>query len=98
MSDRYLNLVNSPVGSAVASRVGLPQPVRLRRYAAGDPLLPGPALLGSTSGKPTAALRKALTSAGAEVLDSIAEGDRVGAAVLDARSVATPADLGALRE
>jgi len=98
MSDRYLNLVNSPVGSAVASRVGLPQPVRLRRYVAGDPLLPGPAVLGSTSGKPTAALRKALTSAGAEVLDSIAEGDRIGAAVLDARSVATPSDLGALRE
>ena len=49
VSDRYLNLVNSPVGSAVASRVGLPQPAVLRRYAAGDPLLPGPVLLGSTS-------------------------------------------------
>ena len=98
MSDRYLNLVNSPVGSAVASRVGLPQPAKLRRYSAGDPLLPGPALLGSTTGKPTAALRKALAGAGADVLDSIGEGDRIAAAVLDARSVATPADLGALRE
>jgi 3-oxoacyl-[acyl-carrier protein] reductase len=98
MSDRYLNLVNSPVGSAVASRVGLPQPAKLRRYSAGDPLLPGPALLGSTTGKPTAALRKVLTGAGAEVLDSIGEGDRISAAVLDARSVATPGDLGALRE
>jgi 3-oxoacyl-[acyl-carrier protein] reductase len=98
MSDRYLNLVNSPVGSAVASRVGLPQPVKLRRYAAGDPLLPGPALLGSTSGKSAAALRKALIGAGAEVLDSVAEGDRIGAAVLDARSIAIPSDLGALRE
>ena len=98
MSDRYLNLVNSPVGSAVASRVGLPQPAKLRRYAPGDPLLPGPALLGSTSGKTTAALRKALAGAGAEVIDSVVEGDRIAAAVLDARSIAAPSDLGALRE
>jgi 3-oxoacyl-[acyl-carrier protein] reductase len=98
MSDRYLNLVNSPVGSAVASRVGLPQPAKLRRYSSGDPLLPGPALLGATSGKPSAALRKMLTGAGVEVLDTATEGERIAAAVLDARAVATPSDLGALRE
>jgi 3-oxoacyl-[acyl-carrier protein] reductase len=98
MSDRYLNLVNSPVGSAVASRVGLPQPAKLRRYSAGDPLLPGPAALGATSGKPSAALRKMLTSAGVEVLDSLGDGERVSAVVLDARSVEQPSDLGALRE
>ena len=69
MSDRYLNLVNSPVGSAVASRVGLPRPAVLRRYSAGDPLLPGPALLGSTTGKAAAALKRLLTSAGVEVVD-----------------------------
>ncbi|MDT4921715.1 MAG: 3-oxoacyl-[acyl-carrier protein] reductase [Pseudonocardiales bacterium] len=98
MSDRYLNLVNSPFGSAVASRVGLPQPAKLRRYSAGDPLLPGPAVLGATGGKPAAALRKALTGAGVEVLDTLPEDAKVAAAVLDARSVVTPADLGALRE
>ena len=97
MSDRYLNLVNSPLGSAVASRVGLPQPVKLRRYSAGDPLLPGPALLGATGGKPAAALRKLLVDAGGDVADSLGEGERIAAAVLDARSVATPSDLGALR-
>jgi 3-oxoacyl-[acyl-carrier protein] reductase len=98
VSDRYLNLVNSPVGSAVASRVGLPQPAKLRRYSAGDPLLPGPAVVGTTSGKAPTALRKLLTGAGAEVLDALPEETRVAAAVLDARSVATPADLGALRD
>jgi 3-oxoacyl-[acyl-carrier protein] reductase len=98
LSDRYLNLVNSPFGSAVASRVGLPQPAKLRRYSAGDPLLPGPAVLGATGGKPAAALRKALTGAGVEVLDTLPEDAKVAAAVLDARSVVTPADLGALRE
>jgi 3-oxoacyl-[acyl-carrier protein] reductase len=98
MSDRYLNLVNSPVGSAVAARVGLPRPVKLRRYSAGDPLLPGPALLGSTVGKPTAALKKLLTSAGIDVLDTLGAEDRVAGVVLDARTIATPADLGAVRE
>ena len=70
MSDRYLSLVNSPVGSAVASRVGLPRPAVLRRYEPGEPLLPGPVLLGAAPGettKATAALRKTVTAAGAEV-------------------------------
>jgi 3-oxoacyl-[acyl-carrier protein] reductase len=98
MSDRYLNLVNSSLGSAVASRVGLPQPAKLRRYSAGDPVLPGPALLGSTAGKPAAALRKMLTGAGVQVADTLSEGERAAALVLDARSIAQPSDLAALRE
>ena len=98
MSDRYLTLVNSPVGSAVASRVGLPQPAVLRRYSAGDPLLPGPAAVGSTSGAVSTALTTILTKAGVEVLDPLPEGRKIAAAVLDARSVTSPADLGALRE
>ncbi len=97
MSDRYLNLVNSPVGSAVASRIGLPQPAKLRRYSVGDPLLPGPALVGSTQGKPTAALDTLLTDAGVEVLDALAHGEPA-ALVLDARSLAQPSDLAAVRE
>jgi 3-oxoacyl-[acyl-carrier protein] reductase len=78
--------------------VGLPRPVKLRRYSAGDPLLPGPALLGSTAGKPAAALRKLVTSAGAELLDALGPEDRVAALVLDARSVAVPTDLGGVRD
>ena len=98
MSDRYLNLVNSPVGAALATRVGLPQPAKLRRYQPGDPLLPGPALLGSTSGTAPTALRALLVGAGVEVLDQLGEGQKVAALVLDAREVATPSDLGAVRE
>ena len=97
MADRYMSLVNSSVGSAVASRVGLPKPVVLRRYREGDPLLPGPALLGSTSGAVDAELRKLLEVAGADVRDAATDDDRWGALVLDARSVSSPADLGALR-
>ncbi len=100
MSDRYLNLVNSSVGSAVASRVGLPQPAVLRRYQAGDPLLPGPALVGSTAGRPSAALKKLLTQAGVETVDDVdnlGTGEKVAAAVLDARAITAPSDLAALR-
>jgi 3-oxoacyl-[acyl-carrier protein] reductase len=98
MSDRYLNLVNSPVGSALAARIGLPRPAVLRRYQAGAPVLPGPALVGSTSGKVPASVLRALTAAGVEITDASSESDRVAAVILDARSVATPADLAAVRD
>ncbi|GAB2480809.1 3-oxoacyl-ACP reductase [Jatrophihabitans fulvus] len=98
MSDRYLNLVNSSVGSAVADRVGLPKPAKLRRYESGAPVVPGPVLFGSTSSRPAAAVRKAIEAAGADVVDAVPEGTKVAAAVLDARSIATPADLAAVRE
>jgi 3-oxoacyl-[acyl-carrier protein] reductase len=95
MSDKYLNLVNSPLGSAVASRVGLPRPAVLRRYQAGEPLVPGPVLLGSASGKVAAALTKLVSAAGAEVTDHSSEDARLGALIFDARGIATPADLAA---
>jgi 3-oxoacyl-[acyl-carrier protein] reductase len=98
MSDRYLNLVNSPVGSALAARIGLPRPAVLRRYQAGAPVLPGPALVGSTSGKVPASVLRALTAAGVEITDASSESDRVAAVIVDARSVATPADLAAVRD
>jgi 3-oxoacyl-[acyl-carrier protein] reductase len=98
MSDRYLNLVNSPVGSKLASRVGLPQPARLRRYGTGDPLLSGPALLAAASGEPATPLREMLAGAGADVIDEPREGQQLGALVLDARRVAEPSDLATVRE
>jgi 3-oxoacyl-[acyl-carrier protein] reductase len=97
MSDRYLNLVNSPIGAKVASTVGLPRPAVLRRYRAGDPIVTGPVLLGSTSGQVPAALTKIVKRAGAEPQTEATDGTRWGALVLDARSLATPSDLGGLR-
>jgi 3-oxoacyl-[acyl-carrier protein] reductase len=97
MSDRYLNLVNSPVGSAIADRVGLPKPSVLRRYQPGAPILPAPALLGATNGAVPAALKKAVVATGAVVEDSVGEGEKIGALILDARKVAKPADLGDVR-
>ncbi|MFG2061689.1 3-oxoacyl-ACP reductase [Micromonospora sp. NPDC048871] len=50
MSDRYASFVQSGAGRALVKRLGLPDPPRLRRYAPGEPILPGPVLLGSASG------------------------------------------------
>jgi 3-oxoacyl-[acyl-carrier protein] reductase len=97
MSDKYLNLVNSPLGAKVASTVGLPRPAVLRRFRAGDPILPGPALLGSATGPVAASLEKLVAATGAETRTAAEEGTRWGALILDAREVATPADLAGLR-
>jgi 3-oxoacyl-[acyl-carrier protein] reductase len=97
MSDRYLNLVNSPLGAKLASTIGLPRPVVLRRYRAGDPIVPGPVLLGSTSGDAAPELAKIVADAGAEVASQPAEGTKWGALIVDARSVAAPSDLANLR-
>ena len=98
MADRYLDLVNSPFGSAVASRVGLPKPAKLRRYREDAPILPGPVLIGAVNGKVKASLTKLVGATGAEVRAAETEGDRWGALIFDATAVSTPADLAALRE
>ncbi|MGH8860313.1 MAG: 3-oxoacyl-ACP reductase [Jatrophihabitantaceae bacterium] len=97
MADRYLNLVNSPIGAKVASTVGLPRPAVLRRYRAGAPIVPGAVLLGSTSGRVPDTLVKTVASAGAEAATEPSEGARWGALILDARAVATPSELANLR-
>jgi 3-oxoacyl-[acyl-carrier protein] reductase len=97
MSDRYLSLVNSPVGSAVASRVGLPRPAVLRRYEPGAPLLPAAALLGSTAGVVPSDVATLLKGAGVEVREASNDNEKWGALILDARDVRTPADLAAFR-
>jgi len=96
MSDRYLNFVNSAIGSAVATRVGLPRPAVLRRYESAGPLLPGPVLLGSTSGVPRPGLADTLAAAGADVR-ATGPDDWWGALILDATGVGTPQELGGAR-
>ncbi|WP_428962667.1 3-oxoacyl-ACP reductase [Micromonospora fluostatini] len=99
MTDRYASFVRSAAGRTLVRRLGLPDPPRLRRHTPGDPLLPGPALLGAATGgrlaEPVGAL---LTAAGVEVRDPAAgsaAGARVGALVYDATGVT---DSTALRQ
>jgi 3-oxoacyl-[acyl-carrier protein] reductase len=89
VSDKYLNLVNSPAGKAVASRVGLPRPAVLRRYHPGTPLLPGPALTNNAD------VAKGLDI---EVRDADDGETRWAALLYDGTDVAAVSDLVPLRE
>ncbi|MHB8659132.1 MAG: 3-oxoacyl-ACP reductase [Solirubrobacteraceae bacterium] len=50
MTDRYQQLINTPVGKFVSKQVGLPSPVELERYEPGRPVVSGPVLLGAAPG------------------------------------------------
>ena len=72
MTDRYASFANSGPGRTLVRRLGLPNPPRLRRHRPGDPLVPGPVLLGAAPGGRLAdAVRKLLTGAGVEVRDPV---------------------------
>jgi 3-oxoacyl-[acyl-carrier protein] reductase len=47
MTDRYQQLVNTPIGKLVTKQVGLPAPPRLERFSPGRPVITGPVLLGA---------------------------------------------------
>jgi 3-oxoacyl-[acyl-carrier protein] reductase len=91
MSDRYSQIVNAPVVSALARQVGLPQPVSLDRYTPGAPVVAGPVLSGAA---PDGRLGKALSA----FLDQIkaeragAEG-RAKALLFDATGIADSTEL-----
>ncbi|GGN96946.1 3-oxoacyl-ACP reductase [Actinoplanes lobatus] len=97
MADRYANFANSGLGRTVVKRLGLPDPPRLRRYRAGDPLVSGPVLLGAApGGRLSEPIRKLLGAAGAEVTDQTRDGVRVSALVLDATGITDSTGLRAL--
>jgi 3-oxoacyl-[acyl-carrier protein] reductase len=97
VADTYSDLVNSKVGKQVASRLGLPRPARLRRYAPDQPLVPGPVLVGGIGTVPLAARASALLHA--ERIDVVSEvgRDRVGAVVVDVSQAHRLEDLDVLR-
>jgi 3-oxoacyl-[acyl-carrier protein] reductase len=68
MSDRYQQLINTPIGKLVSKQVGLPQPVKLDRYEPGQPVIDGPVLFGAAEGSTLAgAVARVLAGIGAEV-------------------------------
>ncbi|MGI5524844.1 3-oxoacyl-ACP reductase [Micromonospora sp. CA-259024] len=99
MTDRYASFVQSAAGRALVKRLGLPDPPRLRRHHPGDPLLPGPALLGAaTGGRLAEPVAKILTAAGVELADPAAAAtadspQRYGALLFDATGITDSTDL-----
>jgi 3-oxoacyl-[acyl-carrier protein] reductase len=83
MSDRYQQLVNTPIGKIVSKQIGLPAPVKLDRYERGQPVLSGPVLFGAAPGARLAgAIARVLANIDAEVHTRL--DDEVRAAVADA--------------
>ncbi|MET8548823.1 3-oxoacyl-ACP reductase [Micromonospora zamorensis] len=100
MTDRYASFVQSTAGRTLVKRLGLPDPPRLRRHTPGDPLLPGPALLGTATGGLLAEpVARILTAAGVELADPAADtapGDnprRYGALIFDATGIIDSTEL-----
>ncbi|KRE52888.1 3-oxoacyl-ACP reductase [Phycicoccus sp. Soil748] len=99
MAGAYAGFVNSAVGARLAAQLGLPRPVRLRRYSADAPLVDSPVVVAGLSEAPVAARARALlTGEGVEVVASVPEGAKVGAVVLDLTAVREPADLSLVRD
>ena len=48
MSDRYQAFTDSAIGQLLVKNLGLPNPTRLERYRAGDPLVQGTVAIGGT--------------------------------------------------
>jgi len=50
MKDGYLDFANSPMGAKLVNALGLPKPLPLERYKAGDPVVKGSVLVGGSDG------------------------------------------------
>jgi 3-oxoacyl-[acyl-carrier protein] reductase len=85
MTDRYQQFASSGLGRVVVGRLGLPNPIPLRRYEPGQPLLTGPALLGAAPGG-----RLAETLA---AIPTTPDDERYGALVFDATGITSPDQL-----
>ena len=96
--DGYTAFVSGGLGKKLATTLGLPQPVPLRRQVPGRPLVDGPVLVGGHAGTPAlTALRDGLAAAGATLLDEVPETGRLGGVVVDLTAAEEPADLESLR-
>ena len=94
MSDWYRDFANSGLGATITKQLGLPRPVELRRHEPGQPLLPGPAVVGSAGqGRLQEQLTGLLIDAGVTVSSPTADGERLSAVLLDATGLSGPADL-----
>jgi 3-oxoacyl-[acyl-carrier protein] reductase len=92
MSDRYTSFANTTAGRTVVKRLGLPEPLRLRRYRPGDPDVEGSVLVGG-AGRLAEPVRKLLQTMGASTEGG--EGPYTGL-VFDATGITDSTGLRAL--
>ncbi|QNN52929.1 3-oxoacyl-ACP reductase [Nocardioides mesophilus] len=97
MSDRYQSLIHTPVGQVLARTLGLPNPVPLERYTAGEPLVTGTVLLGG-EGRLGGTLVAALDTLGIAHVPAAGTDQRVKGLVFDATGLTSSEQLPALAE
>jgi 3-oxoacyl-[acyl-carrier protein] reductase len=100
MNDRYAGFAGSGLGRTLTRRLGLPQPVPLRRYRDGEPPVPGPVLVGG-EGRLRGQVGEVLDKLGVELRDPAAVGadgapPANAALVFDASGIADSGGLRAL--
>lgn len=66
MTDRYQQLVQTPIGRRLVKQLGLPNPIPLQRYEPGMPVVSGPVLVGGApGGRLTSTVMRVLAEIGA---------------------------------
>lgn len=92
MTDKYTQFVSRGLGKDIAKKLGLPQPVVLRRHRPGQPLVQGPVLVqGAGSGADE--LAATLLSWNLDVRRHAAPREKLGAIILVLDEAARPEDL-----
>lgn len=97
MADRYQALTANPLGEFLVQKLGLPNPVPLRRYSASDPLISGRILVGG-AGRLRGEAVAAIAAAGGEALTATESHVSYAGLVFDASSLTSSSELGSLRE
>lgn len=97
MTDRYQDFASTSLGRLLVKNLGLPQPVRLQRYAAGSPLVTGTVVVGG-AGRLAEHLPGILQRLGVETATVTESGSRYRGLVFDATGITDPSGLIALRD
>ncbi|HET8878240.1 MAG TPA: 3-oxoacyl-ACP reductase [Arthrobacter sp.] len=92
MTDKYTQFVSRGVGRDIARKLGLPQPVALRRYQPGQPLIQGPVLV-QGSGTGADELAATLLTWDLDVRRHAVPREKLGAIILVLDDAARPEDL-----
>ncbi|TNM43299.1 3-oxoacyl-ACP reductase [Nocardioides albidus] len=92
MTDKYQGFVSSPIGKLLVKNLGLPNPTKLDRYTAGDPLVQGTVLVGGR-GRLAESLPGLLDVLGIASVGEQAEGEKYKGLVFDATGITTVEQL-----
>jgi 3-oxoacyl-[acyl-carrier protein] reductase len=97
MTSRYQSLIRTPVGQLLAKNLGLPNPVPLERYSAGDPLVDGTVVVGG-QGRLTKPVVAALDDLGISNVQGGAADQKYKGLVFDATGLDSSAKLVELQQ